>query len=118
MNIVGEGGVITTLYDFMLWDENFYHNRLGKPDSQLMTLMRKPGIREGDTGYGEPAYGLNVHRENGLLVEVHGGAYVGFKTFGRRYPEKHFSVAVFCNRYDAEMGDLSSQVAEIYLPAL
>jgi CubicO group peptidase (beta-lactamase class C family) len=119
LNIVGEGGVITTLYDFLLWDENFYANRLGNPDSQLMKLMRKPGIKEGDIGYGEPAYGLSVRREDGLVVEVHGGAYVGFKTIARRYPEKHFSVAVLCNRYDADdLRDLSKRVAELYLQDL
>lgn len=119
LNFVGEGGVITTLYDFMLWDENFYDDRLGKPGGPLMTLMRRPGIRKGEPGYGEPAYGLNVKHEDGLVVESHGGAYVGFKTFARRYPEKHFSVAVLCNRYDADDArDLSRRVAEIYLPGL
>jgi CubicO group peptidase (beta-lactamase class C family) len=114
LDMVGDGGVYTTIEDFLLWDRNFYDNKLGKGGAELIELTTTPGDLDTD----EPmtyAFGLDIDTYRGLPVVAHGGAFVGFRTDTLRFPEQRLSVVVYCNRADADPGGRSRKVAELYL---
>jgi CubicO group peptidase (beta-lactamase class C family) len=114
LDMVGDGGVYTTVEDFLLWDRNFYDNKLGGGGDELIELVTTPGeLNSGaDMTY---AFGLGVEEYRGLRLIEHGGAFVGFRTDTIRFPEQKFSVVVYCNRADGNPGKRSRQVAELFL---
>lgn len=114
LDMVGDGGVYTTVEDFLFWDRNFYDNKLGTGGPALIDLVTTPGALNHDAPM-TYAFGLGVDEFRGLSVVEHGGGFVGFRTYTLRFPEQRFSVVVYCNRADANPGDRSRKVAELYL---
>ena len=98
---VGDGGVYTNLEDFLIWDQNFYHNRLGNRGADLVRQMEQPYSVSG-----EYAWGQNVSTYRGLKQIAHTGSWVGFTSFYVRYPERQTSIVTFCNSnvMDADVG--------------
>jgi CubicO group peptidase (beta-lactamase class C family) len=89
---VGDGGVYTNLDDFLKWDQNFYHNRLGNKGIDLVRQMEQPYSVSG-----EYAWGQNVGTYRGLKQIAHSGSWVGFTSYYVRYPERQTSIVTFCN---------------------
>ena len=117
LDMVGDGGVYTTVEDFLLWDRNFYENRLGKGGPDLIETVTTPGTLNHDAPM-TYAFGLDVEEYRGLPSVSHGGAFVGFRTDTLRFPEQRFSVVVYCNRADADPSALTREVAALYLSEL
>ena len=114
LDMVGDGGVYTTVEDFLLWDRNFYDNTLGGGGDELIRLVTTPGEINGDEEM-DYAFGLGIGEYHGLPMVSHSGGFVGFRTDTIRFPEQKFSVVVYCNRADANPGQRSRKVAELYL---
>ena len=114
LDMVGDGGVFTTVEDFLLWDRNFYDNKLGSGGDELIQLVTTPGQLNSDEEM-TYAFGLGVEEHRGLHMIEHGGAFVGFRTDTIRFPEQQLSVVVYCNRADANPSRRSRKVAELYL---
>jgi len=89
---VGDGGVYTNMDDFIKWDQNFYDNRLGNPDMDLVSEMEQTYSVSGDY-----AWGQGVRQNRGLKEVSHTGSWVGFTTYYVRFPERQTSVVTFCN---------------------
>jgi len=129
LDIVGDGSIYTTVDDLLLWDSNFYRNKLGKGGPELIETVTTAGkLSSGDQAdygagpsfaYGQNyAFGLLLENYRGLPMISHGGAFVGFRAEMIRFPEQHFSVAVLCNRSDAEPSTTARRVADVYLSDL
>ena len=123
LNMVGEGSIFTTIEDYYLWDQNFYRNRLGDgTDNLVATLTTRHTDREYGSGWfgrdGQFGYGLSVGTDNGLRNEQSGGHFVGFRSHWVRYPEKQFSVAVFCNTSQISPSERANKITNIYLSGL
>jgi len=120
---VGDGGVFTTIDDFIEWDRNFYDNRLGKGSAALIEQVTSPlpGVvaRDnelfGQSGY---AFGYFVGTSHGEPVIGHTGGWVGFSSVYFRYPDLRLSVVTFCNSTDHEASEFGNRIAEIYVRAL
>ena len=111
---IGDGGIFTTLEDLLLWDRNFYENRLGKGNPALIETLETTGkLNDGEAI--DYAFGLVVDEYRGLRRVSHGGAWVGFRAQLTRFPEQRFSVAVLCNVGTASPDRYARQVAELYL---
>jgi CubicO group peptidase (beta-lactamase class C family) len=111
---VGPAGVLTTVEDLLLWDRNFYGNKLGKGGQDLINLV----LTSGAINNGEKlryAFGLVHYKYNGLNAVGHDGGFFGFKTSMNRFPEQRFTVICLCNSRNAPMDALADQVADIYL---
>ena len=115
LDLVGDGGVFTTIDDLLAWDRNFYANRLGG-GQKLIERMVTPG-RLSDGEALDYAFGLDIGSYRGLRSVSHGGAFVGFRAELLRFPDASFSVAVLCNRSDAAPDALARRVADRYLEA-
>ena len=109
---VGATSLLTTVEDLALWDDNFYHPKVGGPE-----LIRQQ-LEHGKLNNGEQleyASGLVVSNYRGLTTVDHGGADAGYRSDMIRFPEQHFSVACLCNLSSANPSELTRKVAEVYL---
>jgi CubicO group peptidase (beta-lactamase class C family) len=114
MNIVGAGGVFSTVEDLYLWDEALYG---GQFDSELIEMMH----RRGKLNSGEEidyAFGLSTAKYRGLDVVMHGGALFGFRAGYVRFPAQRLSVICLGNLSTLSPEELALSVAEIYLGEL
>jgi hypothetical protein len=108
----GATSLHTTVEDLQLWDENFYHPRVGGP--AFVAQMIEPGkLLSGEVQ--EYASGLALGKYKGLPTIGHGGADAGYRSDITRFPDQHFSLAVLCNSAEANPGALANQVADILL---
>ncbi len=114
LDMVGDGGVFTTVEDLARWDRIFYDASLGEGfvEQMLTTAVLPDGE---DTGY---AFGLAVSDYRGLRRIAHGGSFVGYRAQMIRFPERRLSVICLCNRSDANPTRLAQAVADLYLADL
>jgi CubicO group peptidase (beta-lactamase class C family) len=114
--VYGSGGMLTTVGDWLRWNDMLSADRVGRAGTArlLATPARLPDGRS--TGYG---LGLTATGATGGLGEEigHGGATAGYRTYLARYPESGISVAVLCNRGDANAQALGRGVVRAVLGA-
>jgi Beta-lactamase len=109
---VGAGGLMSSVDDLLLWDRNFYENRLGK-GTLLKEMQTRGALNDGkQINY---ALGLEIETYRGLPVVEHDGALFGYRTEILRFPEQRFTVLCLCNLSTANPTRLSHRVADIYL---
>ncbi len=108
----GNGGLITTTGDLLIWNEALMGGRLGP--FVTAELERLGMLSDGRAiTY---ARGLFVDRHRGLREVSHGGATGGYRAWLGFYPEVRLSVAMLCNAANADR-DVARGVADLYLPA-
>lgn len=112
LDMVGDGGIYTSVDGLLLWDRNFYQNKLGGED--LLRQMQTPGALNNGEKL-EYASGLHVSNYKGLRTVGHGGSWAGFRAEMLRFPEQRFSVICLCNLSNTNPTRLARQVADIYL---
>lgn len=109
---IGDGGLLSSVDDLLLWDRNFYDNKLGK--GTLLKELQTPGVLNNGKPI-EYALGLVISSYRGLPVVAHGGALFGYRTEIQRFPQQKFSSIILCNIGTADTTKLSNQVADVYL---
>ncbi|HSR51246.1 MAG TPA: serine hydrolase domain-containing protein [Acidobacteriota bacterium] len=112
LEMIGDGGVFTSIEDLLLWDRNFYSRKVG--GDALFERQHETGrLNDGESlTY---AGGLTVAKYRGLPTVRHGGAFVGFRAELLRFPEQRLSIACLCNLAQTRPSDLANQVADIVL---
>jgi CubicO group peptidase (beta-lactamase class C family) len=109
---VGAGGLMSTVDDLLLWDRNFYNNKLGK--GPLIQEMETRGVLDNGQKISY-ALGLVIGTYRGLPTVEHEGALFGYRTVISRFPEQHFTVVALCNVSSAQTSSLAHKVADVYL---
>ncbi len=127
LDMVGDGGVFTTIEDWARWDDNLGRGAVGGPE--WVALMHTRGVLDsGEVGSGEAgssdlgssdtipyAFGL-VHGEHrGLATVSHSGGFVGYRAGMSRYPDTGHSFAAFCNGAHIDPMTLLAATAEVVL---
>ena len=126
---VGDGGVYTSLNDFIKWDGNFYVNKLGRGEQSLIQTMemtfeetkvskrnqKMDKEKENENTY---AFAQNLAYYNGYKRWSHSGSWVGWLAHYARFPELHFSTVVFCNTNEIDATIISDKVVDIYFETL
>jgi CubicO group peptidase (beta-lactamase class C family) len=113
-NLIGAGGLLTTVGDLLLWNENFTHARVGGPE--FVKAQQTPAILS--NGRSIPyAAGLMIGTVNGLREVSHSGATGGYRTWLGRYPDQSVSVAVMCNSAAANPSKLGRETASLWTGA-
>lgn len=113
-DLVGSGGVYSSVEDLYLWDQNFYNNKLGKGGQAIIDKMHEEGMLNNGKSSGY-AYALQNGTYKGLKTVSHGGALAGYRSQLMRFPEQNFSVIILANRGDANPTRMSYEVADILL---
>jgi CubicO group peptidase (beta-lactamase class C family) len=109
-NMIGNGGLLTTVGDLLRWNENFFNPSVGGKafvDSMQTRMVLRSGRR---ITY---ALGLEVGSYDGVAEVSHGGSTAGYRTFLARYPEQHVSLAVLCNLGSANPVAVGHQIADL-----
>jgi CubicO group peptidase (beta-lactamase class C family) len=109
---IGDGGLMSSVDDLLLWDRNFYDNKLGK--GTLWKEMQTQGVLNSGKTI-EYGLGVFVSKYRGLPIVEHGGALFGYRTELLRFPQQKFSVITLCNLGTSAPRNLANQVADIYL---
>ena len=113
-NLIGAGGIYSTIEDLFLWDQNFYNNKLGKGGQKIITNMYKEGRLNNGESSGH-AYGLISNNYKGLKTFENGGSFAGYQSEILRFPDENFSVIILANRDDANLWTMSHQLADVLL---
>ena len=111
-DVYGNGGLLTTVGDLLIWNEALTRGRLGR---EITARIQKTSVLNG----GEPityAGGLFVEPYRGTAEIGHSGATGGYRAWLARYTAHRLSIAVLCNRGDANASRLGRAVADVFLP--
>jgi len=111
-DIVGGGGLMSSVDDLLAWDRNFYANKLGK--GSLPIDLQRHGILNNGNQI-DYALGLSLGEYRGLPIVEHNGALFGYHSAFVRFPQQKFSAIVLCNHADAGPEALVRKIADLYL---
>jgi CubicO group peptidase (beta-lactamase class C family) len=111
-NVYGNGGLLTTVGDLLVWNENLDRPRVLGPEivQEMQTRSRLSGGQE--IVYG---LGMEVGEYKGLREICHAGSTAGYKAFLTRFPDQRLSIAILCNSSNSNPEMLAHQVAEVIL---
>ncbi len=111
-DIVGQGGLMTTVEDLQKWDENFYTGAVGGKGFLARQLERG---RLNDGTLLAYAFGLEIGTYRGMSTVEHSGSTGGYRTDILRFPSLHTSVVTLCNVSNADAVGLAHRVADVVL---
>jgi len=111
-NVIGNGGLLTTVGDLLKWNENLDRPKVG---GQAMVDAMQTRGRLNDGFVNEYAEGLTVTDYRGVGEVSHGGSTAGYQTYLARWPGERLSVAVLCNTTGVNPGSYAHQVADLLL---
>lgn len=99
-DLVGSAGIYSTIEDLYRWDQNFYHNTLGKGGQRIIDKMHEEiplnnGMRN------NYAFGIGNGTYKGLRRVDHTGSHGGYVATIDRFPDHGFSVIILSNRSEA-----------------
>jgi len=103
---------MSSVNDLLLWDRNFYSNKIGKG-----SLVRELGAH-GRLNNGHPInYGLGLWlgEYRGLKTVEHSGGTFGYRAELLRFPEQRFSIVVLCNIANADVEGFARKISDLYL---
>jgi CubicO group peptidase (beta-lactamase class C family) len=111
-DLVGDGGLLTTVRDFYLWDQNFQHNILGKRGKAFIDqLLTTEPLSDGTPN--NYAFGLMLRDYKGAKTVGHGGAFLAFRADYVHVPVLNVSVVALCNQNEIAAGELTRKVMDI-----
>jgi CubicO group peptidase (beta-lactamase class C family) len=111
-DLVGGGGVLTTVEDMYLWDQNFHEPKVG--GREMAQLLTAPGVlNDGEKiNYG---FGLFTNEYRGIPVFKHSGNMSGYRAQTITFPEKKFTAIALCNNSAILPHLIIEKLADIYL---
>ncbi|HSA54250.1 MAG TPA: serine hydrolase domain-containing protein, partial [Gemmatimonadaceae bacterium] len=113
-NVVGPGGMLTTVGDWLLWNEALDRKTLG--GRVVDSLERRAVLTNGRRI--DYAMGLVVSEFRGTREVAHSGSTGGYSTYLTRFPDHRLSIAVLCNAAGAGATGFARQIAEALIPDL
>ena len=110
-NSIGNGGLLTTVGDLLIWNRALDHGALGA--FVTAELQRRSTLNDGRAV--DYARGLFIESYRGFAEISHSGATGGYRAWLGRYPDQHLSIALLCNAADARTPALAHAVADRHL---
>ena len=111
-NVHGNGGLLTTVADLLLWTRNFSQPIVG--DAAFVKEEQEPG-RFNDGRQHDYALGLRIGTYQGIREVSHSGATAGYRAWLSEYPDRQLAVAVLCNVSSGNATQYAHAVADAYL---
>jgi CubicO group peptidase (beta-lactamase class C family) len=113
-NVVGAGGLLTTVGDWLRWNRALTNRTLGAVSD---SLVRRMTLTNGLTI--EYALGLMVGQYRGTQQLAHSGSTAGYSTYLARYPALNdLSIAVMCNAAGANATGYTRAIVDALAPTL
>jgi CubicO group peptidase (beta-lactamase class C family) len=111
--LVGDGGLLSSVEDLYLWDQNFYEPKVG--NKELISMLTTPGTLNGGEKL-DYAFGLARGEYRGLPVIQHDGNIgSGYRVQMARFPGQKFTSIVLCNNTAMNQYVIAQKLADIYL---
>ncbi|HEX6126584.1 MAG TPA: serine hydrolase [Pyrinomonadaceae bacterium] len=111
-DLVGGGGLMTTVEDLYLWDQNFYDPKVG--GREMISLLTTPAtLNSGEKS--TYAFGMWSSKYKGLKKVTHSGNMPGFRAQHVSFPDQRFSVIVLSNNSTIIPPTVVEKIAGIYL---
>jgi CubicO group peptidase (beta-lactamase class C family) len=113
MDVVGDGGIFTTVEDLFLWDQNFYDNKLEGGQAFTEKLLKPGELSSGK----KIAYSFGLHTTNyrGQKIVWHNGSWAGYLSEVARLPEQKLSIILLANRNDVPTSDIMTSLFNFLL---
>ena len=110
--LLGGGGIVSTIDDMLRWAANLREHRLGSQAS-WDEMLRPPRFNNGS----EHNYGFGIKRQlhRGLELRWHDGSTFGSKCALLCYPQQQLDIVVMANRSDSEPSAIGIKIAETLL---
>ena len=112
-DLVGSGGLYTTVDDLFLWNQNFYQNKLAGGQSIIRTMLTNGRFSNGEEV--DYAFALRNDVYRGAKTVSHGGALAGYRAQLLRFPQHRFSVIILSNLANFNPTQMAYKVADVYL---
>jgi CubicO group peptidase (beta-lactamase class C family) len=111
-NLVGGGGILTTVEDLYLWDQNFQNPKVGSKET--IAMMTTPGkLNNGEkVNYG---LGIFLGSYKGLPSFKHSGNMSGYRAQTISFPEQKFTAIALCNNMAILPQQIIEKLSDIYL---
>ena len=110
----GDGALLTCVDDLLLWDHNFYNNKLNNAQPDLIEQLHKTGILNNGKRINY-AFGLELTEYKGQRVVQHGGGWAGYRSELMRFPEHRMTIICLSNLGSMDPTLLCQQVADVFL---
>ena len=112
-NVYGNGGLLTTVGDLLIWNENFVNPKVG--NAKLISEMAAGG--QFNDGKPLEYYGLGLFIEiyRGVPNVYHSGSTAGYRAHLNRFPDSRTSVAVLCNGSNGDASRSANRVSDVFL---
>ena len=112
-NVHGNGGLLTTVGDLLVWNENLAHPKVG--NAKLISEMATGG--QFNDGKPLEYYGLGLFIEiyRGVHNVYHSGSTAGYRAHLNRFPDSGTSVAVLCNGSNGDASRSANRVSDVFL---
>ncbi len=112
LDMIGDGGIFTTINDIKKWDDSYYKSKI--LSREFWNMMTEQGILNNGKII-DYASGLRISKYKGLKTIKHGGGFVGFRAELLRFPDQKLSIAIFANRDDINPSSIAYKIADILL---
>jgi len=112
LEALGDGNMVTTLNDLLIWDANFYNPKIGGEEFLKSILTRGVLNNQEEIFY---AFGLRHVTCKGIQCVNHGGGFLGFRSEMIRFQKQNTSIILLCNRTDANTDIFAGSITEIVL---
>jgi CubicO group peptidase (beta-lactamase class C family) len=107
-DVVGPGGLLSTVGDWLIWNEALTKKTLGA--AIVDTMTNRMVLTSGrHIEYGK---GLFITSYRGIAEVSHSGSTAGYSTFLARWPDRGLSIAVMCNAAGAPAGRYAHELAD------
>jgi CubicO group peptidase (beta-lactamase class C family) len=112
-NVHGNGGLLTTVGDLLVWNENLVNPKVGTP-KLIAEMSTNAKFSNGKTveNYG---LGLFIEEYRGVHNVYHSGSTAGYRAHLNRFPDSRTSVAVLCNGSNGDASRSANYVSDVIL---
>jgi CubicO group peptidase (beta-lactamase class C family) len=112
-NIYGNGGLLTTVGDLLIWNENLVNPKVG--NAKLISEMATGGKFNDGKPLEYYGLGLFIEIHRGVHNVYHSGSTAGYRAHLNRFPDSRTSVAVLCNGSNGDASRSANRVSDLYL---
>jgi CubicO group peptidase (beta-lactamase class C family) len=114
-DLVGDGGVQSTVEDLAKWDDEFESGQVGG-HALVDSLVAPERLSTG--GHVPYGFGLFVDTYGGRRRVWHNGIWAGYRSLFMRFPDAHVTIIALCNAANAPSEQLGDAIADMLLPPL
>ena len=112
-NVHGNGGLLTTVGDLLVWNENLVNPKVGT--AKLIAEMATGGKFTDGKPLEHYGLGLFIELYRGAHNVYHSGSTAGYRAHLNRFIESRTSVAVLCNGANGDASRSANHVSDVFL---